>query len=627
MLAEEADLPRSSRKRDPAKQAPAYPPNRHLHFAVDIDQSGFGKFAVNGKTCGNELLPRQLAKLLETIEPEIVDRIATLEPRVGDISGTIDVRDSNGGGRFEFQSIAAFRNAVKIANAKMSSVRIKGRKDLTIKPVVIASTILESDRLFQGWAKDAIASGRPPKPHRDPAMKFVRMIGISEFRKFAETGNFQLPQHDEAYVDSTKIQTKASFSVRKSLIREAKSVSMFQNSNEFRNFRESMAAVITPMKLFEAAGNDSISFRQYINAMDALERRNIVEGTPIEPLTQILAARPDLSSLPLAMGEDCRLSSEEGAALHRVSRHIGPVLNRFDSFSTRNTISPVRTAAMERLFSQIENDPSRSTDSEQELITSDQMLQIEQPDLRLRLVRILSESNSQTSSKLLSDYVKYDMDPEVRIAATRALSKMPRSWYRNRLVDGLRYPWLMAAKHSAEALIRLNDVESVPQLVELLDQPDPREPYRKNRSHVKRELVSINHLKNCLLCHADSQSSSDSGRAPVPSWDEPLPPKYYQSMSSGLAVRADITYLRQDFSVIQPVDDHGKWPIQQRFDYVVRETRVVGKELRAFRKSTHRSTEYRDVVILALRMLTDQHPQNDSYGTWKEISDKIRSEL
>src|SRR5262249_42339003 len=35
-------------------------------------------------------------------------------------------------------------------------------------------------------------------------------------------------------------------------------------------------------------------------------------------------------------------------------------------------------------------------------------------------------------------------------------------------------------------------------------------------------------------------------------------------------VRADVTYLRQDFSVLQSVENESKWPKQQRYDYVVR---------------------------------------------------------
>ncbi len=49
-----------------------------------------------------------------------------------------------------------------------------------------------------------------------------------------------------------------------------------------------------------------------------------------------------------------------------------------------------------------------------------------------------------------------------------------------------------------------------------------------------------------------------------------IPPSAYYQEPSGIFVRADTTYLRQDFSVVQPVSNHGKWPAEQRYDYLLR---------------------------------------------------------
>src|SRR5262249_31438028 len=69
----------------------------------------------------------------------------------------------------------------------------------------------------------------------------------------------------------------------------------------------------------------------------------------------------------------------------------------------------------------------------------------------------------------------------------------------------------------------------------------------------------------------------------VPMPGEDPPPLYYQSRT-GLFVRADITFLRQDFSVIQPVANSGKWPGNQRFDYLVRTRAATPIELTVLEK-------------------------------------------
>src|SRR5205814_1822941 len=90
---------------------------------------------------------------------------------------------------------------------------------------------------------------------------------------------------------------------------------------------------------------------------------------------------------------------------------------------------------------------------------------------------------------------------------------------------------------------------------------------------VVRELVRVNHLRNCLLCHAPSTSKLGLVQGPVPVPGEPLPPSarvYYTDPNAAALVRADVTYLKQDFSVMQPVTNHGTWPRLQRYDYLVR---------------------------------------------------------
>lgn len=123
-----------------------------------------------------------------------------------------------------------------------------------------------------------------------------------------------------------------------------------------------------------------------------------------------------------------------------------------------------------------------------------------------------------------------------------------------------------------------------------------------------REMVKINHMSNCVLCHAPSHSAEDlvRGRVPIPG-EEP-PPGYYQA-NNGLFVRAEITYLRQDFSVMQPVATPNKWPTHQRFDYVVRTRKAIPTEVKLFKqlqadKKAGSPYPQQEAILFAIRELT-----------------------
>ena len=137
--------------------------------------------------------------------------------------------------------------------------------------------------------------------------------------------------------------------------------------------------------------------------------------------------------------------------------------------------------------------------------------------------------------------------------------------YTDILLQGMRYPWPAVAKHAGEALVKLERKDLVPQLVALLDEPDPRLPVVKEVKEKKvalvRELVRINHHRNCLLCHAPGNTGTvgaETLTVAVPTPDQPLNPPsggYQQNGSPDLLVRIDVTYLRQDFSMTQAVAD------------------------------------------------------------------------
>src|SRR5262249_4232132 len=156
------------------------------------------------------------------------------------------------------------------------------------------------------------------------------------------------------------------------------------------------------------------------------------------------------------------------------------------------------------------------------------------------------------------------------------------------------------ADHAAEALVALNARDAVPALAELLDAPDPRMPYRKGEETLLKEMVRINHRQNCLLCHAASFKATDRPRASVPSVSAPG----YDG--SGVFVRADVTYLRQDFSVSLPAGGRGRSPV--RWDFVVRERAAnVNDEILSRSRVDESPCEQRAAVLFALRELTGRY--------------------
>ena len=94
----------------------------------------------------------------------------------------------------------------------------------------------------------------------------------------------------------------------------------------------------------------------------------------------------------------------------------------------------------------------------------------------------------------------------------------------------------------------------------------------------------------------------------------------YYNASSGLFVRANTTYLRQDFSVVQPVKDNGKWAANQRYDYVVRVRPLNAAEAKQYQQieakaSAQKTYPQREAVLAALRGVT-KVDAGETYELW-----------
>lgn len=335
----------------------------------------------------------------------------------------------------------------------------------------------------------------------------------------------------------------------------------------------------------------------------------------------LLAGRPDLTGLPYRKGASCQLSAEQAKDLHNLSREMRSVLGEL--ISPRKGQDPVephlladslRKNFLSKTKISTTDDTRQFRDvfrKECSVATLMQMLPAEEnKDVRVVLVEQLAAIKHVSASQALARLALFDISPEVRGAAIEALSLRSRDDYRAVLLSGFRYPWAPVADHAAEALVSLQDRDAVPALRQLASEPDPSLPFvdpEQGGALVVREVVRINHLRNCMMCHAASTNAEDKVRAPIPDPGKPLPPliTYYGGIPEGeIVVRADITYLRQDFSVAQPVGNADPWPKMQRYDYLVRNRPITTAEHARRSRSEPLSYPQRESVLFAIRELT-----------------------
>jgi hypothetical protein len=272
-----------------------------------------------------------------------------------------------------------------------------------------------------------------------------------------------------------------------------------------------------------------------------------------------------VKGLPFVCDSRCRLNKFDADALRTVSQRVRKHMENCADGSCVNG---------DRLRAAVLGDTAlASPDAVPALV---QMLQAEPAPVRSLLVGALAQIEGQRATEALAMRAMTDPSPAVRQQACKALRARGCKSCRHLLLAGLRYPWAPVRAHAAEALVALGDKEAVPDMVALLDAPEASiKTVAKDKPPALRQLVRVNHLMNCKMCHAaGSKAISDNpvpGAVPKPS--KPLPPpiragEYY--LKGDDFVRADVTFLRQDFSVTQKVPQHGVWPAEQRFDYMVR---------------------------------------------------------
>jgi hypothetical protein len=356
----------------------------------------------------------------------------------------------------------------------------------------------------------------------------------------------------------------------------------------------------------------------------------------------VLRDREDLAGLPFRIGSDAVLVREKAKVLEGFSLHLRKAIqdSTFKSMNEKTTATQPDIEALHKLLNTGKN-VSIQKQNEKQFVSADavpciqQILQTENPGLRRMACELLSEIDVPEATEALVSWAVFDTDAGNRAAAVDALRKRDRKQLSQFLVSYIRYPWPRAVEHTAEALVSLNCQEAIPQLAAAYNQPDPDAPFRVDLPDMatdtyRREVVRINHLRNCVMCHAPALESSDLLRGAVPDPQEPLPPStspvYY--IGGWRVVKADITYLRQDFSVFQPVKNHGPWPKNQRYDYFVTLTRLNSEPTQPPATATTAESTcqaetvspYREAIRFAITELSLRDP--DRNKEWMDVQQK-----
>jgi hypothetical protein len=365
-------------------------------------------------------------------------------------------------------------------------------------------------------------------------------------------------------------------------------------------------------------------------------------------LHDLVQDRPELAGLPFLMGDACKLSAAQAGAL----RNSGASLrNALDPLRFRDELDPKSKNSPTNVIWTLLNDnrqpslPSQPAKAREAntpaaaLPALMQILAVEAPEYRDMIALSLQSRpiGDDASIAALVRLAIFDPDPKVRATASCGLRCEPMEKWAPKLLEGFRYPWPIVAERTAEALVAIDRPDVLPRVVDLLDQPDPAMPFERQEGDKKvlavREVVKLNHHQSCVVCHATAARQDFrtlSGLvARVPDPEQAMPPMnsrlYYDSRAEEV-VRADETYLRQDFSVMREVADSGKWPKMQRFDYVVRARTLTPDQADAIRNAPppldgEVVSPHRRAVLFALSKLTSTYV-GASADDWRPVIER-----
>jgi hypothetical protein len=365
-----------------------------------------------------------------------------------------------------------------------------------------------------------------------------------------------------------------------------------------------------------------------LHAVSALAKIKHVNQKKTDAYMELLLTqRSDLAGLPFTLGDACRRKGESRAQFATVTKQIRDIQRSGASGATgANPGDFSDNGQMKEVAKMLHQ--QGAIPAAVRVAALWQMIMGESAGNRLELVKYLDGRPHHVDvARALAKMAVFCEEERIRSAAIDALKTRRQQDYADILVNGLSYPWPAVAERASATIARLGRVDLVPQLKKVLEKPDPRAPETrlvngKPKTFV-RELVRMNHVQNCMLCHAPAapgirqddvalaeQTLEDDSTVQIPIPGEAIT-QYYGRAIPDLLVRFDVTYLRQDFSVALPVEKADPWPRMQRYDFVVRAREVIEQEARAWREvlPADSASPYHRAARAAIAALSRREPE------------------
>jgi len=362
-------------------------------------------------------------------------------------------------------------------------------------------------------------------------------------------------------------------------------------------------------------------------------------------ISALLTERNDLAGLPVLLGDSCRQRADSNLVFKETAENVRLLLQKarddenaflrserfqehYIQLLAKQAIDPQRVADggnSKNDTKLTEKDGQLSSTRVRNMVLM-QMLGIESPELGRVVVWQLAAEKTPWADRTLAQLAVFSPEKEIRSAAITVLKLRPDADFAEVVRKGLCYPWLPVVKQAADFVVQMRRPHLVSTLVDLLGEPDPRAPITRDengkKTFVVREMVRINHHRNCLLCHAPTGANMPKSvliaQAPLPD----APPGTYCSIQPRQMIRLDVTYLRQDFSAMLPAQHPTQSIKTERFDFLVRERVLSETEAAEFRKALEdedsgKLAPHRAVALAALRQIRGKDtPPNTA--AWRE---------
>lgn len=400
-------------------------------------------------------------------------------------------------------------------------------------------------------------------------------------------------------------------------------------SNELLQVPEIGLGVGPHLREFEKLNELALMHSPMATAHAVIAKENL-KG-PTRFATELFRRRSDLKGLPVRLSPDCALPTERTAAF---SFAVDTIRQHLEPENTTRDAMPSWQAYEREILQENEIYAEMKVDLHADLWPAriNALMQILGPEpleYRIGLVQFLGKIPHVEATPAIARLALYSEEAEIRREASIILKSRREKDYDGVLRAALRYPYPQVAERAMDLIARLDRKDLAGELVRLLEESDPRKPIPVNNSKSSkiRELVRIRHSENCLLCHPPIRSDHEPLLAGnlatlrqrhARGWQEPIKgiplfdrnfSGFYNSSNqiSGPAIRFDIVFLKQDFSVTLSTDN-GK--TKDRFDFVVRERTISESEAAAYEKALATKANFRNpyqrAAITALRELTKQ---------------------